>query len=196
MKRRVHWVLFSLALRLESVYSCMQACVCLLYRRTDRLTVNPANICMICSILPYESNISQGQRKVTDRKWWPVWINRTNGTLKKRWHISVILTTPLSNMTISNPTRGRNVLNIKICLKCSYSVETKLILIWALLCVVLLGGGGVLLQDPQFRNICDRFEDLNCLGVCVSKWMLYVCPLMDWWPVQALFLTLTQPLLG
>lgn len=146
---------------------------------------------MICPILPYESNISQGQRKVTDRKWWQVWINRTNGTLKKRWHISVILTTQLFNMTKSNSTRGRNRLNLKICLECSYSVETELTLIWALLCVVLLGEERVLLWDPQFRNIRDRFGDLNCLGGCVRKWVLYVCPLMDWWPVQAVFLPLT-----
>lgn len=36
--------------------------------RTD---CHPADVCMGCPILPYESSISLAQRKVTDRKWCP-----------------------------------------------------------------------------------------------------------------------------
>ena len=68
----------------------VHASVCLSFLRTDWLTVDPADVCMISPILAYESSISQGQRKVTGRKWWPVWMNWTD-RIAARGHLSLAL---------------------------------------------------------------------------------------------------------
>lgn len=58
---------------------CVRACKCVSVFSADRLTDCRSRWCMhdLSHSCLWKQHFS-GQRKVTDRKWWPVWMNRTN----------------------------------------------------------------------------------------------------------------------